>query len=103
MIKDNISIDEKATKPKQSASIVIGDNEIFIPLSNIIDLDVEIDRLTKQIDAYKGRLKNVNNKLNNKNFIDRAPNDVVNNEKKKQAQYQSTLKKIEDNLKSLMK
>ena len=98
-----MSIDPYATKPNQSASIVIDSNEIFIPLLDIIDIDVEIDRLTKQADAYKGRLKNVNNKLNNKNFVDRAPEDVVNNEKKKQKQYQSTLKKIEDNLNALKK
>ena len=97
------SIDSNATKPNQSASIVIDSNEIFIPLLDIIDIDVERDRLTKQIDAYKGRLKNVTNKLNNKNFVDRAPKDVVNNEKKKQKQYQSTLKKIEDNLNALKK
>ncbi len=97
----NITIDESAIKPDQSASIVIDNNEIFIPLSGIIDLNIEIERLTKQLDAYNGRLNNVNNKLNNKNFTDRAPKDIVNHEKKKRAQYQSTLKKIEDNLKSL--
>jgi len=100
---NKMSIDSYATKPNQSASIVIDSNEIFIPLLDIIDIDVEIDRLTKQADAYKGRLKNVNNKLNNKNFVDRAPEDVVSNEKKKQKQYQSTLKKIEDNLNALKK
>ena len=97
----NITIDASAIKPDQSASIVIDDNEIFIPLSGIIDLDIEIERLTKQLDAYNGRLNNVNNKLNNKNFTDRAPDDIVNHEKKKREQYQSTIKKIEDNLKSL--
>ena len=49
------------------------------------------------------RLGNFNNKLNNKNFVDRAPKDVVDNEKKKQKQYESTLKKIQNNLNSLLK
>ena len=70
---------------------------------SIIDLNVEIDRLTKQMDAYKGRLKNVDNKLNNKNFIDRAPDSIISNERKKQEQYKSTLKKIQDNLNAIMK
>jgi len=100
---NSIIIDPKATKPSQSASIVIDNNEIFIPLTDIIDIDVEVERLTKQVDAYKGRLKNVNNKLSNKNFVDRAPKDVVDNEKKKQKQYESTLKKIQNNLNSLLK
>ncbi len=100
---NKVSVDSNAEKPSQSASIIIDNNEIFIPLLDIIDIDVEIDRLTKQINAYKGRLKNVNNKLNNKNFVDRAPKAVVSNEKTKQKQYQSTLEKIENNLKALTK
>ena len=94
-------INHRALKPEQAASIVIGDNEIFIPLLGVIDIDIEIERLTKQLDAYNGRLSNVNKKLNNKNFTDRAPKDIVEHEEKKKKQYQSTLKKIEDNLKSL--
>ena len=97
----NIIIDNAATKPDQAASIVIDDNEIFIPLSGIIDIDIEIERLTKQLNAYNGRLNNVNHKLNNKNFTDRAPKDIVEHEQKKRDQYQSTIEKIEDNLKSL--
>tara|TARA_Y100001970_G_scaffold285647_1_gene405948 strand:- start:1087 stop:2250 length:1164 start_codon:yes stop_codon:yes gene_type:complete len=100
---DKITIDPDALKPDQSASIVIDDNEIFIPLIGVIDIDIEIDRLSKQIYAYKGRLKNVTNKLNNKNFVDRAPKEIVDNEKNKQNKYQTILKKIEDNLQSLKK
>ena len=44
---------------------------------------------------------NVNKKLTNKNFTDRAPKNIVEHEEKKREQYQFTLKKIEDNLKSL--
>ena len=49
----------------------------------------------------KGRLGAVNDKLSNANFVDRAPDDVVDNEKRKQAEYQSSLEKLQDNLKSL--
>ena len=100
---NNITIDSNASKPDQSASIIIDNNEIFIPLVGVIDLDIEIERLSKQVDAYKGRLRNVTNKLTNKNFVDRAPKEIVQNEKEKQNKYQTILKKIEDNLKSLKK
>ena len=99
---NEITIDSNASKPDQSASIVIDDNEIFIPLLGVIDINIEIERLSKQIDAYKGRLRNIANKLNNKNFVDRAPKEIVIAEKNKKEKYESTLKKIEDNLKSLM-
>ena len=97
-----IKIDSKAKKPEQSASIVINSNEIFIPLKGVIDISIEIERLKKQLDAYNGRLKNVNNKLNNDNFINRAPTDIIENEKRKQSDYQLTIKKIEENLKSFL-
>ena len=97
-----IKIDSKAKKPEQSASIVINSNEIFIPLKGVIDISIEIERLKKQLDAYNGRLKNVNNKLNNDNFINRAPKDIIENEKRKQSDYQLTIKKIEENLKSFL-
>ena len=62
----------------------------------------ELKRLKKQLDAYNGRLRNVNNKLKNKNFIDRAPEDIVKNEENKKSQYQSIIKKIENNLKTFI-
>ena len=75
--------------------------ELFIPLANLIDIDDEIKRLEKQISDMNGRLNAVNGKLNNANFIDRAPDNVVDNEKRKQAEYQSSLEKLKQNLKSL--
>ena len=97
---DTISIDTNAKKPEQAASIVINNNEIFIPLKGVIDIDIEIERLEKQLDAYNGRLKNVNKKLNNENFISRAPRDIIANEQKKQSKYLTVIEKIEENLKS---
>ena len=67
----------------------------------LIDISDEIDRLEKQISNMKGRLGAVNGKLGNANFIDRAPDDVVANEKRKQAEYQSSLEKLQENLNSL--
>ena len=99
---DTVTIDSNAQKPNQSASIVINNNEIFIPLKGVIDIDIEMERLKKQLDAYNGRLKNVNNKLNNENFINRAPKEIIENEQKKQSKYQNTIKKIEENLKSFL-
>ena len=75
---------------------------LFIPLKGVIDIEIEIERLKKQLDAYNGRLKNVNGKLNNKNFINRAPKDIIENEQKKQSKYLATINKIQENLKSFL-
>ena len=99
---DNIILDEKLEKPKQSTTVVIGELEVFIPLSGVIDVDKEEDRLNKQISNLNGRLNSVNGKLNNKNFVANAPEDVVNHEKNKQKKYQQELIILTQNLESII-
>ena len=98
---DDLKCDSNIDKPSQSATAVVQGMELFIPLANLIDIDDEIKRLEKQISDMNGRLSAVNGKLNNANFIDRAPDNIVDNEKRKQAEYQSSLEKLKQNLKSL--
>lgn len=96
-----IEAGENIKKPLQSATAIFKNVEIFIPLKGLIDLNVEINRLEKQIDDMHGRLKAIYKKLENKNFIDRAPKDVVENEQRKKHDYESQLKKLEHNMDSL--
>ena len=80
---DNIETNKDATKPPQSATAIVDNMEIFIPLHGIIDLDVEKDRLQKRINELRMHLTNVNKKLKNKDFLDRAPKEVIYREKEK--------------------
>jgi len=99
-VEDIISGDT-IEKPAQSAVGVIQDMEFFIPLKNLIDINKEIERLQKQVDDMQGRLGAVNKKLNNDNFVKRAPDDIVKHEQAKQADYKTSLTKLLDNLNSL--
>ena len=96
-ISSGVNID----KPSQSAAAVINSLELFIPLAGLIDIEKEQDRLKNQIEDMKGRLNSVNSKLNNKNFVSRAPENVVQNEESKQKRYMSSLEKLNKNLQSL--
>ena len=96
-ISSGVNID----KPSQSAAAVINSLELFIPLAGLIDIEKEQDRLKNQIEDMKGRLNSVNSKLNNKNFVSRAPENVVKNEQTKQKKYMLSLEKLKNNLKSL--
>ena len=98
---DDLQCGSNVEKPSQSATAVVQGMELFIPLADLIDIDDEVERLEKQIADMNGRLGAVNGKLSNANFVDRAPDDVVANEKRKQAEYQSNLEKLQDNLNSL--
>ena len=104
MIKlENLNVGENLEKPEQSATAVVGNVEIFIPLKGLINIDKEIARLEKQAADMNGRLSSVSKKLENKNFIDRAPKDIIEHEKKKQKNYNEQLKKLKENLNSLIK
>jgi len=104
MIKiKKLEVGEKLIKPAQSATAVIENLEIFIPLKGLIDIEKEIKRLEKQVSNMDGRLNSVSKKLNNKNFVDRAPKDIIEHEKAKQADYQQQLNKLKENLNSLIK
>ena len=98
---EKIKMGEKEKKPHKSATAVIKGLELFVPLAGLIDINKEIERLEKQIQDKKGRLSAVDRKLENKNFVERAPENVINHEREKQLNYKTDLKKLEKNLESL--
>ncbi len=98
---DSIKAGPDIKKPNQSATAIMKNIELFVPLKDLIDLNQEIARLEKQIEDMNGRLNAINKKLDNQNFVDRAPKDVVAHEKNKRADYEQQLNKIQDNLQSL--
>ena len=78
-----------------SASAVAGTLEIFIPLESLIDLDKEKTRITKETNRLQSLIKGVNAKLGNPNFIERAPEDVVEKERTKLEEMSKSLEKLE--------
>ena len=99
----SLEVGENLKKPAQSATAVIENLEIFIPLKGLIDLKEEIKRLEKQVSDMTGRLNSVSKKLENQNFVERAPKKIIAHEKTKQADYQQQLNKLTENLNSLIK
>ena len=95
---DNIEMTEDAKKPSQSATAIVDNMEIFIPLHGIIDFDLEKDRLQKRINELKMHLVNVKKKLENKDFLNRAPENVILHEKEKKDNMILELDKITKNL-----
>jgi valyl-tRNA synthetase len=100
----NIGQFEVATelkKPATSASSVVDGNEIFVPLEGLIDLDKEQQRIEDEIERLQGFLKSVNKKLANQQFIDNAPEEVVQRERDKKTDTEMNLKKLQEILKEL--
>ena len=99
-VKD-IQCFEKIKKPEKSSTIVINDVEIFVPLSDLIDVNKEISRLKDKIKDFEGRINAVKKKINNENFINRAPKEIVEHEKNKFINYQNNYVKLKENLDNL--
>lgn len=87
--------------PPPSASAFVGDLEIYIPLAGFINIDEETARLNKEIEKTQAELKRIDGKLNNPNFVDRAPADVVAKERDKQTELQQTLSKLNTQINEL--
>ena len=70
-------------KPAQAVSALTAQTEIYVPLEGIIDVNKEIARLEKDLKAADGELAKARDKLNNANFVSRAPLEVIEKEKSK--------------------
>ena len=88
-------------KPQASANAVIKDAEIFIPLEGLIDVKVEREKLEKEIQRLNGMLIGVEKKLSNEKFVNNAPADVVENEKRKKEDWKNSIEKLESILADL--
>jgi valyl-tRNA synthetase len=64
-------------------SFLIKNFEFFIPLEEGFDKDAEIEKLKKELDYNERFLKSVKNKLKNKDFVNNAPDNIVDTEKQK--------------------
>ena len=95
---ENITSSEGGNKPPNSATSVVDGMEIFIPLEELIDFDLERNRLQKRIDKIESHLEVLSQKLNNKDFLNRAPENVVKREKEKRAEMSEELNKMLSNL-----
>ncbi|MEJ2416019.1 MAG: valine--tRNA ligase [Exilibacterium sp.] len=89
---------ESAEEAPMSATSLVGDMEILVPMAGVIDKDAETARLGKEIDKLKKDLGRVEGKLNNPSFVDKAPGAVVEKEKAKMVDMRGALSKLEEQL-----
>ena len=98
---ERVEIGPDLTKPAGSAAAVVGDVELFLPLEDLIDLDVERQRLTGERDRLASSLAASRSKLENETFLSKAPAEVVEREREKMADMGERYAKLEDLLAGL--
>jgi valyl-tRNA synthetase len=82
MIKERLDM-----RPEKAASQIISGAEIYVPLVGIIDIDVEIQKLEKDLDATRAAAARSQKKLSNKGFLEKAQEEIVEKEREKLAEF----------------
>ncbi len=88
--------------PATAVTAVVSAGELFVPLESLVDLAQERDRLTKERDRLIQEVDRVEKKLNNANFVARAPEAVVVAEREKGKDYAMKLFAVNERLKALL-
>jgi valyl-tRNA synthetase len=97
------SIDVVEGEVDNAFSFHVGATAYYIPASGFIDLEAEIARIEKEVQYQQGFLQSVRKKLANERFVQNAPDAVVANERKKQADAQAKLDALQERLQNLQK
>ena len=77
-----------------SATALVGDMEVLVPMAGLIDKGAELARLDKEIARLQGEVQRVGGKLSNAAFVDKAPAEVIEKERAKLAEAEQALGKL---------
>ncbi len=96
------SIDEVTEKASGAAAFMVGATEFAVPLSESnIDIEAEIEKMETEIKYLEGFLQSVRKKLSNERFVQNAKPEIVENERKKQADAESKITVLKESIKGL--
>ncbi|MEM9619594.1 MAG: valine--tRNA ligase [Pseudomonadota bacterium] len=88
------SIDRAAEAPKGAVQVIHEGATFALPLGDVIDIEAEKVRLTKEIDKAAKEIAGIDKKLANKNFIDKAPAKVVEEQHTRRADHEEQVEKL---------
>lgn len=98
---DDIYILTDGSEPPLSVIQLVGNMEVLVPMAGLIDKNQEVSRLKKELNKLSDEKIRLKGKLSNPNFVDRAPEPVVKNERDKLLKAESAITKLQIQLKSV--
>lgn len=99
----DLAIGRDFEKPEDASIQVAGDIQIFVPLKGLVDVEAEEQRLLKEIGKIDKEIDMFSKKLASPAFVDRAPADVVENERRKLADVTGKKQVLEESLDKIRK
>jgi valyl-tRNA synthetase len=82
----------------EASTCLVGNMKVLIPLAGLIDKEAEEARLNKELEKQQKELGQLDNKLNNANFVDKAPSAVVDKVKQRRAETASAIENLQEQL-----
>ena len=95
---ESLSISHPGERPKAAATAITDGAVIYIPLEGVLDLSKEVQRLEKEIEKLNSELHGVSKKLNNEDFLGKAPADIIEKVKDKYTTLSDKQQHIQINL-----
>ena len=93
---ESITVLQDGAEAPLSATALVGEMEVLVPMAGLIDKDAELARLDKEIQRLHGEVARVGGKLSNAAFVDKAPAEVIDKERAKLAEAEQALSKLAD-------
>jgi valyl-tRNA synthetase len=98
---ETLEISQTIEPASDAVTAIIAGGEVYMPLAGLIKLEDEIARLEKEAEKLNKEVQRVEGKLKNEKFISKAPQDVVDGERQKEAEYREKLAAVEERIASL--
>ena len=95
------AIESVEAKTEGSASFMVGTTEYAVPLGNLINVEEELKKLEADLKYNEGFLQSVLKKLSNEKFVSKAPANVIEMERKKQADAESKIASLKESIAAL--
>ncbi|WAG80101.1 valine--tRNA ligase [Metapseudomonas furukawaii] len=91
---ESVRVLEAGEEAPMSATALVGDMQVLVPMAGLIDKDAELARLDKEIQRLDGEVKRVGGKLANEGFVAKAPAEVLDKERAKLAEAEQALARL---------
>ncbi|WP_102794396.1 valine--tRNA ligase [Bowmanella denitrificans] len=91
---ENITVLPEGDKGPASATAIVGEMEVMIPMAGLIDKDAELARIGKALEKLQADMARTQGKLSNDSFVSKAPPAVIEKEQAKLAEFQTQVDKL---------
>jgi valyl-tRNA synthetase len=95
---ESIAVLSEGEQPPASATALLGDMRLLVPMKGLIDVEAERARLDKQLEKTRAELAKASGKLANEKFVNNAPAAVVTQERERVVEFEKTITQLTEQL-----